>query len=246
LLFILAQQTVSAQQMQSVPLLLPADIQAAAAPSVFQGVQSGPSGAIHYADEVLAFPVKPNPANSDLLETWQRSHDFYVVPLNIGIAPAEGLIPDRVDLAVAFSGLGQMDRQPLVIDAFPKTGFVASELTGKAEVKLGADLKFTEVGIANAGGGASGSLSYTYAPAYANVVCGYGSGSAFWQFNRTQDKYPVGDIPIKLVIAAPKGRRDQTLTATIDARVEYPGGWFRPKGLSVASFHTRIALPSGQ
>jgi hypothetical protein len=238
------ERLVYAQQLQSTPLLLPADIQAAAAPKVFQGVQSGPSGAVHYSDEVLAFPVKPNPNNSDLLVTWQKSHRFFVVPIDIGIAPAEGLIPERVDLSVAFAGLGQMDRQPLVIDAFPKTGFEPSGLTGKAEVKLGADLKFSDVAPVSANGGANASLSYTYTPAYANVVSGYGSATAFWQFIRTQDKYPIGEIPTKLIIAVPKSRGTQALAATIDVRVEYPGGWFQQKGLSVASFHTRVELPN--
>ncbi len=239
-----ADQLVKAQQMQSVPLLLPADIQLAAAPQVFQQVSTGESGAIHYQDVVLAFPVKANTDNSELVSTWQKSHDFFIVPLNIGVAPAQGLIPERADVSVMFPGLGQMDRQPLVIDVFPKTGFKKAAVEGKAEVKLGADLKFAEIGPVSASGGTNASLSYTYAPAYANVISGYGSGSAFWQFSRTQDQYPVGDIPIKLIIAVPKSHSSQPLTVTMDARVEYPGGWFRHKGLSVASFRTRIELPS--
>jgi len=95
-----------------------------------------------------------------------------------------------------------------------------------------------------AGATTNASLAYKYAPSYANVVSGYGSGSAFWQFIRTQDTYPVGDIPLKLVVAVPKGRpAGQPLIVTMDVRVEYAGGWVKPKGLSIASLRTRINLP---
>lgn len=229
--------------MQSAPLLQPLDIQAAAAPQVFQGVAGDTSGAIHYPDQVLAYPLTQTDANRDLVEAWRKSHAFFVIPVDIAVAPAPGSVPDRVDVALAFAGLGQLNRQPLVIDTFPKTGFAPAPFSGKAEVKVGADMKFEAAGVATPSAGVDASLSYSYAPAYANVIAGYGSGSAFWQFVRTQDKYPVGNIPMKLVIAVPKAAAAQPLTASVDARVEYPGGWFSGKGLSVASFRMRIALP---
>jgi hypothetical protein len=137
-----------------------------------------------------------------------------------------------------------MDKQPLIIDVFPKTGFAAGNLTGKAEVKVGADLKFGESSPATATGGANASLAYNYAPSYANVISGFGSGSAFWQFTRTQTAYPVGDIPLKLIVAVPKGMTARSLTASMDVRVEYSGGWLQAKGLSVAAIRTRIELPN--
>jgi hypothetical protein len=232
-----------AEQRQSAPLLQATDIQAAAAPQVFQGVTGDASGAVHYPDQALAFPLARTAENSQLLDAWHKSHNFFVVPIDIAIAPTPGLIPERVDISLAFPSLGQLNRQPLVIDTFPKTGFALAPFSGKAEVKVGADLKFVAAAPVTPTAGANASLSYSYAPAYANVIAGYGSGSAFWQFMRTQDKYPVGDIPMKVIVAVPKSAATQALTLSVDTRVEYPGGWLSRRGLSIASFRMRVAMP---
>ena len=182
-----------AEEVKSTPLLLPADVRAAGAG--FQGVVGDASGAIHYPDEILAFPVMQAEDNKNLLEAWKASHRFFVVPLEISIAPAPDQIPARVDVSVSFAGIGSMARQPLVIDVFPPTGF-SPDLALKGELKLGGDLKFQEsIGSATAGGNIAMTVNYVHS--FASVVSGFGSGTAFWQLIKTQDKQPFGRPTLK-------------------------------------------------
>src|SRR5258707_3799122 len=175
----------SAQKTETVPLLLPEDVRSAG-PS-FQGAVGDASGAIHYPDEILAYPVPQTDDNKGLLEAWKASHRFFVIPVEVSIAPAPGRIPERVDVSLSFSGLGSLSRQPLVIDVFPLTGFVPGPVAIKGELKLGGDLKFQQ-GIADATAGGNVAMSVNYAPSFASVVSGFGSGSAFWQLIKTQDR----------------------------------------------------------
>jgi hypothetical protein len=226
---------------ETAALLLPSDIVAAAKPG-FQGVSTDTIGAVHYPDVILAFPITQTSENRELLTAWGASYRFYVVPLEVGVAPPAGFTPDRFNLSLTFPGLGQPARQILVIDTFPKTSFAPGAVSGNATVKLGADLKFADVVPVNPSASADASLSVKYAPAYANVISGYGSSSAFWQFSRTQDKYPAGDVPVKLVLAVPRAMAGQSVTLSADVRIEYSGPWWQ-KGLAVTSLRTRVNLP---
>jgi hypothetical protein len=224
---------------KSVPLLLPEDVRAAG-PS-YQGVTGDASGAIHYPDEILAYPVPETKENKDLFDAWKTSHRFFVVPLEISIAPAPGKIPERVDVSVSFAGLGSMSRQPLVIDVFPPTGFVPGPVNVKGELKLGGDLKFQQ-GVADATAGGNVAMTVNYAPSFPSVISGWGSGTAFWQLVKTQDKQPVGGLPLKLVVASPISNLGKDLILTTDVRVQYAGAWWTT-GLSVGSFRTKVEFP---
>jgi hypothetical protein len=223
----------------SVPLLLMDDVRAAAG-AAYQGVTGDASGAIHYPDEILAYPVAETTENKSLLDAWKASHRFFVIPLELSIAPAPGRIPERVDVSLAFSGLGSMGRQPLIVDVFPQTGFSPGAVSAKGELKLGADLKFQQ-GIADATAGGNVALAFSYAPSFASVVSGFGSGTAFWQLVKTQDKQPLGGLPLKLVVACPIANL-KDLILTTDVRIQYAGPWWTT-GLSVASFRSKISLP---
>lgn len=226
----------------SVPLLLTNDLKAASLG--LQGVSGDASGAIHYPDEILAYPVSQTDENKPLLEAWKASHQFFVVPFELSIAPAPNRDPERVDISVAFSGLGAMDKQPLIVDVFPRTEFTQGAISAQGELKLDADLKFQQ-GIAEASVGSKGGLSYNYAPHFPNVVSGFGSGTAFWQLVKTQQKQPVGGLPLKLIVASPIATTGKSLILTTDVRVQYQGSWWTT-GLSVASFRSKVSFPADE
>jgi hypothetical protein len=230
---------VKAEEIASVPLLLPEDVRAPS--QSFQGVVGDASGAIHYPDQILAYPVPQTDDNKGLLEAWKDSHRFFVVPIEVSIAPAPGRIPERVDVSLSFSGLGSMSRQPLIIDAFPPTGFVPGPVAVKGELKLGGDLKFQQ-GIVDAGVGGNVAMSVNYAPSFASVVSGFGSGTAFWQLIKTQDKQPLGGLPLKLVVACPISNLGKDLVLTADVRVQYEGSWWTT-GFSVGTFRAKVEFP---
>jgi len=159
----------------------------------------------------------------------------------VSIAPVPSYTPERVDVSIAFSGLGSLGRQPLIIDVFPQTGFTQGKISAKGEVKLGGDLKFQQ-GVVDATTGANAALTFNYAPSFASVVSGFGSGTAFWQLVKTQDKQPLGGLPLKLVVACPIAILSKELILTADVRVQYAGPWWTA-GLSVATFRSKIAIP---
>ena len=86
------------------------------------------------------------------------------------------------------------------------------------------------------------SPKFDYTPAYANVTSGFASGHAFWQYERTQDQYPVGEIPMKLLVAVPNTYREKELTLRFDVRVRFSRSWWK-RGMAVASYPTVVALP---
>jgi hypothetical protein len=224
----------------SVPLLQTGDLRTAPGGG-FQGATGDATGAIHYPDEILAYPVDETPDNKPLLEAWKVSHRFFIIPFELSIAPAPGQVPKRVNISMAFSGLGAMDKQPLVVDVFPQTGFTPGPVSATGEVKLGGDLKFQQ-GVGNASAGANASLVFKYAPNFPSVIAGFGSGTAFWELSKTQDRQPVGGVPLKLTVACPLLNVGKALIITTDVRIEYEGPWWTT-GLSVASFRSKVNFP---
>jgi hypothetical protein len=103
-------------------LLGPDDVKRGAVAGT-EGVVGDDSGSVHYPDQILAFPVPQTDENKSLIEAWKQTHKFFVVPINIGIEPSSGKIPERLSLIVTFAGVGALAKQPIVIDCFPKTGF---------------------------------------------------------------------------------------------------------------------------
>ncbi|WP_398472145.1 hypothetical protein [Tardiphaga sp.] len=226
----------------NVPLLEADDLRAAPTTGL-QGVNGGATGAIHYPDEILAYPIAETPENKSLLQAWKASHRFFVIPFELSIAPGPSQTPVRVDISMAFAGLGAMDKQPLVIDVFPETGFTPGPVAATGEARIGGDLKFQSP-LATASTGANASVTFKYAPSFPTVIAGFGSGSAFWQFMKSQERQPVGGMPLKLIVACPIPV-GKSLVLTTDVRVAYEGEWWK-KGLSVASFRTKVAFPPEQ
>jgi hypothetical protein len=207
-----------------------------------QGVTGDELGSLHYPDQIMAFPVRETDDNKDLLTSWAATHKFFVVPINIAVQPAKDRIPESFSLTVTFPGIGALTRQPIVIDCFPKTGFDAAAFSGSAELKLDGDLKFAPGPVGSVGSSVNAALAYKYAPNYANVVSGNGSGSAFWQFTRTQTNYPVGELSLKLVVAVPIQMVTAGMNMTADARIGYSGRWWAT-GTTITSFRSHVSYP---
>lgn len=230
----------------SVPMLTATDIQASVAPEIFQGVSETSVGAIFFPETILTVLIDRLEGEGEkIIQQWSKSHAFVLVPFSIGIRPAEDRIPERVEFTAAFSGLGELGRQPIVIDTFPETGFKPSAFKGSAELKVNAEGKFEPLPIgtrASAGANVDASLSYTYSPAYANVVSGFASAHAFWQFSRTQSDYPIGEIPVKLLLAVPKSFSEATMTVDFDVKARFSGDWWSG-GQVVAAYSSLLLLP---
>lgn len=235
----------------AVPMLTVPDLQTSASPSVFEGVEGGSAGAIYFPDTILSFSVESAEGDGQkIIDQWSKSHRFIIMPIKISVAPKDGFIPEAVDVTASFSGIGQLKQQPIVIDSFPATGFNPSAFQGDASLKLNGEAKFAPVPTGtpvSAGAGAEGTvgLSYKYAPAYANVVSGFASGHAFWQFHRTQEKYPIGEIPMKLLVAVPKSYAKPALIITFDVKARFSGSWWK-NGLTMATFVSSVTLPDGK
>lgn len=231
--------------MISVQLLQAEDIQAAAAPSLYQGVKSRSAGAIYFPDQVLT--VKVDSFEGDpgaVLEQWSRTHRFILASFSIAVRPEGERIPESVDVTLAFADAGDLTRQPIVLDVFPSNGFKKAPFEGSASVAVTAKGGLEPSSAAGAAAEAKAGFSYTYAPAYADVASGFGSASAFWRFNRTQDAYPIGEIPMKMLIAAPRALKERALVANFDVRAAF-SGWFFSGGAATASFTTAMILPDG-
>lgn len=207
-----------------------------------QGATSDELGSLHYPDQIMAVPVRETDDNKDLLTSWAATHKFFVVPINIAVQPAKDRTPESLSLTVTFPGVGALTKQPIVIDCFPKTGFDAAAFSGSAELKLDSDLKFSPGPVGSVGSSANAALTYKYAPNYANVVSGNGSGSAFWQFTRTQANYPVGELSLKLVVAVPVQMVAAGMNMAADARIDYSGRWWTT-GTTITSFRSHVSYP---
>ncbi len=206
--YLLALGSVSAAETKSIPLLDTGDI---TKPGVgYQAATGNASGSIHYSDEVLAYPIVETADNRALVEAWRSSHRFFVVPVEISISPAPGLTPKHVYVNLAFSGLGQLTKQPLIIDIFPQKEFTPGPVGANVELSLDSDLKFNRV-IGGADADAKGTLVVKYASSYADIISGFGSATAFWQFAVTQTTQPTGNLPLKLVVACPVGMLGKNL-----------------------------------
>lgn len=107
----------------SVPLLQTGDLQAAASTG-YQGATGDASGAIHYPDQILAYPIAETGDNKSLLDAWTKSHRFFVVPFELSLAPAPRQTPQRVDISMAFAGLGAMRSSRSSSTCFRKPGLL--------------------------------------------------------------------------------------------------------------------------
>lgn len=228
-----------------IPLLSPDDLQEAVDPNVFQGVRRTEKvGAVYFPDRVLSYQVEHGVGDAaQVIAQWARTHGFYLVPFSVSILPLDDNIPEKLDVAAGFTGLGQLTNQPIILDTFPKTGFKPGAVTGSGEVKIDGNLQIKPLPTGTSvGAQANAALKFNYTPAYANVISGFASGHAFWQYERTQDQYPVGEIPMKLLIAVPNTYSEKELILRFDVRARFSRKWW-VRGMAVASYPTVVALP---
>lgn len=230
-----------------IPLLLPDDVRAAVAPRVFQGVSGAAAGAVYFPDQALAVRIEQGEGDAArVIDQWSKSHTFYLISFSISIAASDDYIPEQVDVTAAFGGLGKLTRQPIIIDSFPRTGFKPASFSGSGEVRIASGVQFELVtgGPAKAGVEANAAFKFNYAPAYADIISGFASAHAFWQFSRTQEQYPVGAIPMKLLVVIPQTFKSDSLTLNFDVKVRFSGSWWT-RGRAIASFKTIVRLPDG-
>lgn len=225
--------------MTPVQMVSATDIQQAASPSLLEGVQDESVGAVYFPDRVLLARIGELEGDGQaLFRSWARSHSFLIAPFSIGVKPNGSRIPERVDVSLALDSGGDLSQSPLITGIFPPNGFRKSAFQGEASLGVSAGGELVE----GVGGEAKLGLSYSYAPAYASVFSGFASAHAFWQFSRTQDSYPVGDIPMKLLLVLPKAVQSRELIADFDVKVQFTGGIFA-RGAIVARFTSVFVLP---
>jgi hypothetical protein len=210
-----------------------------------RGLTSASAGSILFPDQILSVALAKDsnemrPADARVAQ-WSREYRFVVIPMSIAIEPTPGSRPRLVVINAAFSNNGQTLRQPIIIDAFPTTGFKPGPLTAEASVGVGADLKFGGAAPANADASLKAALSYKYAPSFANIQSGYSSTGCFWQFTATQDQQPVGSLPLKMTVAIPRSLKVSSLALSFDVVASVGSSWFGDKVR--ASFVSEVLLP---
>ncbi|MEM8630741.1 MAG: hypothetical protein AAGF74_05865 [Pseudomonadota bacterium] len=216
------------------------DIQSAASADLLEGVSTAPAGSIYFPDTILAAKVEDlDGAAGQQLESWKRTHRFFIVPFSIGIRPTGNNIPESVDIALSLEAFGGLAQRPLILGVFPPNGFKKGPFEGSLGVELGADGSLQSVATAKA----NVAFNYTYAPAYADVAAGFASGHAFWTYRRSQESYPIGDIPMKLVLVVPATYPEDAVVARFDVRVDFGGTLFWDKSAQ-GYFSSVIELPA--
>lgn len=225
--------------MTPVQMVSATDIQQAASPSLLEGIQDESVGAVYFPDRVLLARISELDGDGQaLFRSWARTHWFLIAPFSIGVRPNGKRIPELVEVSLSLDGGGDLTQSPIITGIFPPNGFRKSAFQGEASLGISAGGELVE----SLGGKAEIGLSYSYAPAYASVFSGFATAHAFWQFSRTQDSYPVGDIPLKLLLVVPKGMQGQELIADFDVKVQFSGGLFA-RGAIAAHFTSVFALP---
>jgi len=215
------------------------DVQNASSPGIYEGISNAPAGSIYFPDQILAAQIDNLEGDArSQLKNWKRTHRFMIIPFSISIRPNDENIPERVDVTLALESSTSLNKQPALIDVFPPNGFHRAPFEGKAGLEVGAEGTLTKAASAKA----NFAFSYTYSPAYANVVSGIGSTHAFWQYRRTQDNYPVGEIPMKLLMVVPRNYKSAEIIGYFDVNVDFGGSFFIGKSAR-AQFTSVIALP---
>ena len=118
-----------------IALLSPDDLQEAIDPSVFQGVSSTENvGAVYFPDRVLGYKVEHGEGDAEqVIAQWAKTHGFYLIPFSVSILALNDNIPEKLVVTTGFTGLGQLTRQPIILDIFPKTGFNRDSPEGSSQ-----------------------------------------------------------------------------------------------------------------
>lgn len=225
--------------MTAVQMVTATDVQKAANPSLLEGVEEASYGAVYFPDKVfLANVPKLEGDGQAVYNSWAKTHRFLIAPFSISVRPNSDRIPESVDVSLALDGLGDLTRSPVITGIFPPNGFKKSAFQGETNLSVSAGSKLVEGVSAEVGIG----LSYKYSPAYASVFAGFATTHAFWRFSRTQESYPVGGIPMKLLLVVPKTYDEDEIIGDFDVKVEFGGSIFS-RGAIVSNFTTIFALP---
>jgi len=230
---------------KSVPLLTAADMLAADGTGLTQGATTSSAGSILYPDQILTIDVPivgdaTHPVDPQISE-WSKAYRFIVIPINLAIQTPPGKAPRSVVINAGFRNLGQLPKQPIIIDQFPATGFKAEPFSGSVSIGIGGDLKYAGTAPANAEASVKAALNYTYAPAFANVQSGFASSSSYWTFVATQDKQPVGSLPLKLTVGIPRKITAASWSLAIDVVAAFGSTWWGDEVR--ATFVTEVRLP---
>ncbi len=222
-----------------VQMLTHTDVQSATRPDIFEGISNASAGSIYFPDQILAAQIDNLEGDAATqLKSWNQTHRFMIIPFSISIRPNDENIPERVDVTLALETSASLDKQLTLIDVFPPNGFHKAPFEGKAGLEIGAEGKLAQVAKAKT----NLAFSYSYSPAYANVVSGLGSTHAFWQYRRTQENYPIGEIPMKLIVVVPRSYKSNEIIGKFDVNVDFGGSFFVGKSAR-AQFASIIALP---
>ena len=233
----------SSKQKQPAKMQTALDLQAAVYPSLYEGVENVSAGAIYFPDTVLTYELSPElTSTNSVVREWESTHRFIVVPFSIAVQPAEDRSTKAVNVTMALADIGQPRRQSIVHDIFPATRFKKAPASGSVALAVNAEGKFHFVPNLNGSMDANVAFAYVYSPAYAQVLSGKGSGHAFWKFSSSQDSYPAGDIPLKVVLAVPRTYNERELVATFDVRVDFSRK-FLWGDFATANFETLFQLP---
>ena len=219
------------------------DLRADINPSLYESFQNNSLGAVYFPDKVLTYDL-PLPEDSkidNLIQQWSESHRFIAVPFIIAIRPNDDRIPKVVDVTLDLTD--DVTRSQLMIhDLFPSTRFRKAPMSGSVALRVNGRAKFELMPKADGTIEGDIGLTYTYSPAYADVLSGNGSSHAFWKFSRTQESSPVGNIPMKVILAIPKVYKENEIVGRFDVRVEFPG-WMAWGNSVTANFETLFQLP---
>ena len=239
----LSDQTLS-QSRKAIAMQSARELQAAIYPTLYEGVQLQSAGAIYYPDTIFTYDLPLNSAHMDgVIKEWsESSHRFIVVPFTIGIQPQPGRTPKMVNVTLALSDIGLPARQSIIHDIFPATRFINSPLSASVALDISSKGKFKLASNLSSGLNAEAGLTYKYNSVYANVVSGKASGNAFWQFSQTQDSFPAGDIPMKIILAVPNTYNDNAILVKFDVSVEFTK-IFVLSDTVVATFEAQLQLP---
>jgi len=195
---------------------------AAVAPAIQHTAAETIAGVIHMPDRLRVHAVEV--PTSGPAAAWSGSHRIVVAPLSISVDPTEGR-PRRVSIGLQFRSIGTASEQPVILDVHPPTEFRPAATTGEASVTVTPELRLGAPGAASLGIAGSGSLTTRWQPGVPKIISGHGDATAFWEFESRQDWWPVGRLPMTILLAVPKETSEARLG--LDVRVELVGGAFR-------------------
>lgn len=223
---------------RSVRLLLDAGVMQAVQPSLQHSATETTAGVVHMSERLRALSVT-TPADGPGA-AWSATHTIVVVTLAVAVEPV-GARPRLVAVGAQFRSIGEAAEQPVILDAFPATAFVPANASGEVALAVTPELKLSHPMVGSLGIGGKAAMALSWKPGNAKIVSGHSDATAFWQFEAQQDWWPVGQLPLTLLLAVPKGVTTSRLA--LDVRAELSGGLFAVGAVGRATQVATLALP---